>query len=150
MLADTGTFFSVDLYDGEWALEHGTPRAGHGDDAQAGETQVGAEDCCVARSSTACGSFRHRQRRLPARPRCPAVRQVRPLRDDAARRDPDGDDGGRRGDGLVGSRGPLAVGRFADLVAVEGDPLEDIIELERPAAVVKGGTVVLAPVEARA
>ena len=23
MLADTGTFFSVDLYDGEWALEHG-------------------------------------------------------------------------------------------------------------------------------
>ena len=27
MLADTGTFFSVDLYDGEWALEHGDGRA---------------------------------------------------------------------------------------------------------------------------
>ena len=35
--------------------------------------------------------------------------------------------------------GSLAVGRFADLVAVEGDPLEDMTELERPVAVVKGG-----------
>ena len=36
MLADTGTFFGVDLYDGEWALEHGDGRAlARRDDAQA-------------------------------------------------------------------------------------------------------------------
>ena len=36
MLADTGTFFSVDLYDGEWALEHGVAeRLAGRDDAQA-------------------------------------------------------------------------------------------------------------------
>jgi imidazolonepropionase-like amidohydrolase len=33
----------------------------------------------------------------------------------------------------------LAVGRYADLVAVAGDPLADLSELERPMAVVKGG-----------
>ena len=46
--------------------------------------------------------------------------------------------------------GSLAVGRYADLVAVDGDPLEDVTVLERPVAVVKGGGPILAPVEARA
>jgi imidazolonepropionase-like amidohydrolase len=46
--------------------------------------------------------------------------------------------------------GSLAVGRFADLVAVAGDPLDDVTELERPAVVVKGGRVVfVAPSDAR-
>ena len=53
---------------------------------------------------------RHRQRGLPARPQCAEFRLVHPLRDVAARRDPDRDDGRRRGDGLVGS-GRLAGGR---------------------------------------
>jgi imidazolonepropionase-like amidohydrolase len=35
--------------------------------------------------------------------------------------------------------GRLEVGRFADLVAVDGDPLQDITLLERPSAIVKGG-----------
>jgi imidazolonepropionase-like amidohydrolase len=39
--------------------------------------------------------------------------------------------------------GSLAPGRFADLIAVAGDPLADIALLSRPAAVVKGGTVVV-------
>jgi imidazolonepropionase-like amidohydrolase len=39
--------------------------------------------------------------------------------------------------------GSPAVGRFADLVAVAGDPLEDVTELERPVVVVKGGGVVV-------
>jgi imidazolonepropionase-like amidohydrolase len=39
--------------------------------------------------------------------------------------------------------GTLAVGRFADLVAVEGDPLADITTLERPVVVLKGGRVAL-------
>ncbi len=38
--------------------------------------------------------------------------------------------------------GSLAPGRWADLVAVEGDPLADISVLERPAAVVKAGRLV--------
>jgi imidazolonepropionase-like amidohydrolase len=35
--------------------------------------------------------------------------------------------------------GQIAVGRYADLVAVEGDPLVNVRLLEKPAAVVKGG-----------
>lgn len=35
--------------------------------------------------------------------------------------------------------GQIAVGRFADIVAVEGDPLANVRLLEKPAAVVKGG-----------
>jgi len=38
--------------------------------------------------------------------------------------------------------GAIAPGRFADLVAVVGDPLEEIGVLERPTVVVKGGIVV--------
>jgi imidazolonepropionase-like amidohydrolase len=38
--------------------------------------------------------------------------------------------------------GSLAPGRFADLVAVDGDPLADVTVLERPMAVLKSGTVV--------
>ncbi|MFL0585103.1 amidohydrolase family protein [Sphingomonas olei] len=35
--------------------------------------------------------------------------------------------------------GALAVGRFGDIVAVAGNPLEDVTVLERPVAVIKGG-----------
>ena len=38
--------------------------------------------------------------------------------------------------------GAIAVGRYADLVAVYGDPLSDVAVLERPAAVIKGGELV--------
>ena len=39
--------------------------------------------------------------------------------------------------------GALVPGRFADMVAVHGDPLDDISVLEAPAFVMKGGQVVL-------
>ncbi|HKH47453.1 MAG TPA: amidohydrolase family protein, partial [Thermoanaerobaculia bacterium] len=39
--------------------------------------------------------------------------------------------------------GTLAPGRFADLIAVNGDPLTDVTELERVQLVMKGGVVVL-------
>jgi len=42
-----------------------------------------------------------------------------------------------RGDSL----GAVAPGHYADLVAVRGDPLRDITELERVRWVMKGGTV---------
>jgi imidazolonepropionase-like amidohydrolase len=35
--------------------------------------------------------------------------------------------------------GTIAVGRFADMVAVAGDPLADVTLLEKPVAVIKGG-----------
>ena len=38
--------------------------------------------------------------------------------------------------------GTLEAGRFADLIAVRGDPLRDVTELERVAFVMKGGAVV--------
>jgi imidazolonepropionase-like amidohydrolase len=37
--------------------------------------------------------------------------------------------------------GTVAAGKFADLVAVEKNPLRDITELERMAFVMKGGVV---------
>jgi imidazolonepropionase-like amidohydrolase len=43
------------------------------------------------------------------------------------------------------SLGAVAPGFFADLVAVQGDPLRDITELQRVQFVMKGGTVYLTP-----
>jgi imidazolonepropionase-like amidohydrolase len=39
--------------------------------------------------------------------------------------------------------GSLRPGRFADLVAVDGDPLADVRVIERPVVVVKGGRIAL-------
>jgi imidazolonepropionase-like amidohydrolase len=44
--------------------------------------------------------------------------------------------------GWEGRVGTVTPGRFADLVAVRGDPLADITEVERPVWVMKGGVVV--------
>ena len=85
--------------------------------------------------------LRDRQRRVPPRARGEGPGRVRALGHDAARCDPRrrprspptciGWDGSRR----HASRR----GRFADLVAVAGDPLEDIRVLETPVVVAKGG-----------
>ena len=57
MLADTGTFLSVDVYDGEWALEHGVERALAGrHDAQARETMETGRAGFRRPSSSASGS----------------------------------------------------------------------------------------------
>jgi imidazolonepropionase-like amidohydrolase len=37
--------------------------------------------------------------------------------------------------------GAIAPGKFADIIAVEGDPLKDISEMERVKFVMKGGVV---------
>ena len=39
--------------------------------------------------------------------------------------------------------GAIAVGRYADIVAVDGDPLSDVTVLERPSAVIKGGAEIV-------
>jgi imidazolonepropionase-like amidohydrolase len=41
--------------------------------------------------------------------------------------------------------GAIEEGRFGDLIAVEGDPLEDVTVLEKVQVVVKGGLVFRAP-----
>ena len=41
--------------------------------------------------------------------------------------------------------GAIEPGRYGDLVAVDGDPLADVRQLEHPAFVMKGGAVVVAP-----
>lgn len=45
--------------------------------------------------------------------------------------------------GRAGDVGQIAVGQFGDMVAVTGDPLQDVSVLERPDAVIKGGMVVV-------
>lgn len=47
--------------------------------------------------------------------------------------------------GMEHDVGSVETGKFADLVAVGGDPLADIKALQHPAFVMKGGEVVLAP-----
>ncbi|ATQ40904.1 metal-dependent hydrolase family protein [Caulobacter mirabilis] len=44
--------------------------------------------------------------------------------------------------GQVGDVGQVSVGRYGDLIAVKGDPLADVSELERVTFVMKGGEVV--------
>ncbi|RMB28433.1 Pro-Hyp dipeptidase [Sphingomonas sp. PP-F2F-G114-C0414] len=46
--------------------------------------------------------------------------------------------------GRAADVGAIQPGRFGDLIAVEGDPLADVRQLEHPAFVMKGGAVVVA------
>jgi len=43
--------------------------------------------------------------------------------------------------GISADAGSVAAGKWADLVAVEGNPLEDVRRLEKVAFVMKGGVV---------
>jgi imidazolonepropionase-like amidohydrolase len=43
----------------------------------------------------------------------------------------------------TGKVGEVVPGAFADLVAVAGDPLKDVVELQKPTFVMKGGEVIL-------
>ncbi len=43
--------------------------------------------------------------------------------------------------GMGGDIGAIVVGRFADIIAIEGDPLADVTRLQHVAAVVKGGVL---------
>jgi len=45
--------------------------------------------------------------------------------------------------GQAANLGTVTAGRFADIIAVSGDPLKDITELQRVKFVMKGGVVVI-------
>jgi imidazolonepropionase-like amidohydrolase len=145
LLADTGTFYSVDIYDGEWALGPDGPT-----DWPAAtmrkmrEAQDSAE--IVFRKALAAGVriafgtdsgvYPHGQngRQLASYVRLgmAPIDAIRAATTTAAE--------------LMGWSdrvGSVDAGRFADLVAVAGDPLADVTTLERPVVVVKGGEVVL-------
>ncbi len=47
--------------------------------------------------------------------------------------------------GRTADVGAIQPGRFGDLIAVDGDPLADVRQLEHPSFVMKGGAVVVAP-----
>ena len=145
MLADTGTFYSADIYDGEWALEHGDAEGWPPDTMRKlRESQTGAET--VFRTAmergvrivfgTDSGVYPHgmngRQFASYVRLGMTPLAAIRAATTTAA-----------ECLGWADRVGSLAVGRFADLVAVAGDPLEDVTALERPAVVVKGGALVV-------
>jgi imidazolonepropionase-like amidohydrolase len=144
MLADTGTFFSVDIYDGEWALGPDGPRDWPAETMRKlRESQVAAEavltkaihrDVRIA-YGTDSGVYPHglngRQFASYVRLGMTPLAAIRTATTTAAE--------------LMGWSdrvGSLAVGRFADLVAVDGDPLTDVTVLERPVVVAIGGRVV--------
>ncbi len=152
MLVDTGTFFSVDLYDGEWALEHGVIEGWPAETMRKlGESQVGAE--AVVRQAveagvrivfgTDSGVYPHglNGKQFAWYTRCgmSPLAAIRSATTEAA-----------ECLGWADRVGTLAPGRFADLVAVDRDPLSDVTVLERPVLVAKGGNVVLDRREARA
>jgi imidazolonepropionase-like amidohydrolase len=145
MLADTGTFFSIDLYDGEWALEHGAADGWPADTMRKlQDSQVAAED--VLRAAVAAGvrvvfgtdsgvyphGLNAKQFAWYTRCGMSPLAAIRSATNDAAECLGWGD--------RVGS---LAPGHFADLVAVAGDPLDDVTVLEAPILVAKGGAVVV-------
>jgi imidazolonepropionase-like amidohydrolase len=145
MLADTGTYLSADLYDGEWALEHGAIEGWPADTmrklAYTMDTGVEVVRKAVARGvrvtyGTDSGVYPHAlvARQLAWFVRCgmsplAAIRSATTVAAECM--------------GWADRVGSMAPGRFADLVAVEGDPLTDVTILERPLVVVKGGRVAL-------
>ena len=144
MLSDTGTFFSVDIYDGEWALEHGVAEGWPAETMRKlEESQAGAE--AVFRRAlergveivfgTDSGVYPHglngRQFGSYVRLGMSPLQAIRSATSAAA-----------RCLGWEDRVGTLAAGRYADLVGIEGDPLQDIRQLEHPMVVAKGGRVV--------
>jgi imidazolonepropionase-like amidohydrolase len=141
MLADAGTYLGVDLFDGEWALE-GDHMAGWPADTVRKMTESMATGIAAFRwaleagvritYSTDSGVYPHE---LVARQLATYVRHgMTPL-------------AAIRSATVVAAEclgwsdrvGTLRPGRFADLVAVDGDPIADVRLLEVPAVVLKGG-----------
>jgi imidazolonepropionase-like amidohydrolase len=145
MLADSGTYFSVDIYDGQWALGRDGPTDWPPETMRKlRESQAAAERTfrnALARDvriafGTDSGVYPHglnaRQFASYVRLGMTPLAAIRAATTTAAE--------------LMGWSdrvGALEVGRFADLVAVAGDPLDDVTELEWPVVVAKSGKVIV-------
>jgi imidazolonepropionase-like amidohydrolase len=145
MLADTGTFYSVDLYDGEWALENGgaegwpaetMAKLAYTMDTGVEVLRKAVELGVRITYGTDSGVYPHHlvAKQFAWFVRCgmspiDAIRSATLTAAECM--------------GWSDRVGSLAPGRFADLVAVDGDPMADVTVLEQPVAVVKGGRVVL-------
>ncbi len=145
MLADSGTFFGVDLFDGEWALDAGdslgwpveTMRKLEHSMTAAYAVFSGAVDAGVRITySTDSGVYPHalvgRQFETYVRYGMAPLAAIRSATVVAA-----------ECLGWADRVGTLEPGRFADLVALDGDPVADVGVLASPSVVVKGGRVVL-------
>jgi imidazolonepropionase-like amidohydrolase len=144
MLADAGTFYTADLYDGVWALEHGGPEGWPAETMRKLRESQDACEVVVGKAAAAgvriafgtdSGVYPHglNGRQFAELVRCglgplQAIRTATTVAADVM--------------GWSDRVGTLATGRFADLVAVDGDPLADVTLLERPVVVAKGGRLV--------
>ena len=144
MLAETGTYLVMDLYDGEWIADagrrEGWPEETLRKNDETMETAVAVFAKALAAGvrlayGTDSGVYPHglNARQLAWYVRCgmtpaQAIRSATLTAAELMGRDDD--------------VGTLEPGRFADLVAVAGDPLADVRTLEEPVLVAKGGVVV--------
>ena len=142
MLADFGTYLGVDLFDGEWALAEGNAVDWPADTMrklrETMDTGIAAFRWAVEAGavritySTDSGVYPHElvARQFDAYVRfgmepLAAIRSATVTAAECL--------------GWADRVGTLRPGRFAGLVAVEGNPLEDVRLLEAPVAVMKGG-----------
>ncbi len=144
MLAETGTYLVMDLYDGEWMAEEGRRAGWPAETLRKNDETMETAIVVFAKARAAgvrmafgtdAGVYPHglNARQLAWYVRCgmTAAEAIRSATLTAAE--------------LMGRDdrvGTLEAGRFADLVAVAGDPLADVRALEEPVVVVKAGIVV--------
>ncbi len=145
ILADTGTFLSIDIYDGEWALDHGSeagwPVETMAKLAMTQATAVEAFRLALDRGvrisfGSDSGVYPHHlvARGLDAFVRLgmsalEAIRSATVVAADCI--------------GWADRVGALTPGKHADFVAVDGNPLDDVRVLEAPVVVGKGGRLAL-------
>lgn len=139
-----GTWLSMDIYNTEYTLSEG-PRLGVLEENLEKERQVGTIQRESFRRSVAAGAQHVFGSDVGVYPAGLGGRQfavmvrfgMTPLQAiQAATRN------AAQALGRPGDVGAISVGHYADMVAVAGDPLQDISLLEKPAAVIKSGALV--------
>jgi imidazolonepropionase-like amidohydrolase len=147
LMAENGTYLAADLYDSDYIEEVG-PGLGYSEEvmrktAMTAQTQRDGFEAAVTKGvkvafGTDAGVYPHgdnaRQFALCIKHGLSPVAAIRSATQWAAEL--------MEWDDRVGSLSP---GRYADLVVVDGDPLDDVSLLESPAAVMKGGRWVSEP-----
>jgi imidazolonepropionase-like amidohydrolase len=144
LMVDRGTYFVADMFDGDWMLQEG-PRLGYSDevlqktemtnDAQRENFAKAVKAGVKIAFGTDSGIYPHGMNaknlafhvRFGQTP-MEAIRSATVVSAELM--------------GWEERVGSLQPGRFADLIAVEGDPIDDVTVLEDIAFVMKGGEVV--------